>query len=39
MNKDNKLTTESHWDKNWVDFSPSVISSGDTILGKKRSLS
>lgn len=34
MNKDNKLTTESHWDKNWMDFNPSVISQGDTILGK-----
>ena len=33
MNEDNKLTTESDWDNNWMNFCPTVISPSNTIIG------
>lgn len=34
MNQVNELTSESHWDLEWKDFQPSIISESDKILGK-----
>ena len=37
MNKDNELTSEADWDRNWENFIPSCINPNDQILGEKGS--